>query len=86
MIEKCVGHKSNKDWLSFRKFLKDGALNSAKSVSKLCNLCIILESVLDTCKIAKIKPLFKKDSSYTPISLLAFLPKVFEKVFHDQTK
>ena len=45
----------------------------------------------DACKIAKVKPLFKKGSktdpsNYRPISLLPLLSKVFERVVLDQTK
>ena len=50
-----------------------------------------LGSFPDACKIAKVKPLFKKDSksdplNYRPISLLPLLSKVFERVFLDQTE
>ena len=50
-----------------------------------------LRSILDACKIAKIKPLFKKGSKtdpliYRPISPLPFLSKVFEGVVTDQRK
>ena len=45
----------------------------------------------DACKIAKVKPLFKKgsktdSSNYRPISLMPLLSKVFEKVVLDQTE
>ena len=45
----------------------------------------------NTCKIAKVKPLFKKGSkkgpsNYIPISLLPLLFKVFERVLLDQTE
>ena len=41
------------------------------------------------CKIAKLKPLFKKGSrtapkNYCPISLLPLISKIIEKVIHDQ--
>ena len=42
------------------KYLKDGVRILAKLVSELCNLSMILGSFPDACKIAKIKPLFKK--------------------------
>ena len=50
-----------------------------------------LRSSPDACKIAKVKPLFKKSSktdrsNYRPISLLPLLSKVFERVILDQTK
>ena len=46
---------------------------------------------LDACKNAKVRPLFKKgsktnSSNYRPISLLALLSKVFERVVLDQTE
>ena len=67
------------------KFLKDGARILAKPISELCNLSMTLGSFPDACKIAKVKPLFKKGSktdpsNYRPISLLALLSKVFEKL------
>ena len=50
-----------------------------------------LGSFPDACKIAKVRPLFKKGSktdpsNYRPISLLPLLSKVFERVVLDQTK
>ena len=41
------------------------------------------------CKIAKIKPIFKKSSkleavNYRPISLLPLISEIFEKCIHDQ--
>ena len=73
------------------KFLKDGARILAKPVSELCNLFMALGSFPDACKIAKVKPLFKKGSktdpsNYRPISLLPLLSKVFERVVLDQTE
>ena len=46
--------------------------------------------VPDACKIAKLKPLYKKGKNtdpknYKPISLLPVVSKIFEKVIHDQT-
>ena len=73
------------------KFLKDGARILAKPISELCNLSMALGSFLDACKIAKVKPLFKKGSktdpsNYRRISLLPLLSKVFERVALDQTE
>ena len=63
----------------------------AKPISELCNLSMTLGSFHDACKIAKVKPLFKKGSetdpsNYRPISLLPLLSKVFERVVLDQTE
>ena len=73
------------------KFLKDGARILAKPISELCNLSMALGSFPDACKIAKVKPLFKKgsktdSSNYRLISLLPLLSKVFERVALDQTE
>ena len=73
------------------KFLKDGVRILAKPISELCNLSMALGSFPDACKIAKVKPLFKKGSktdpsNYRPISLLPLLSKVFERVVLDQTE
>ena len=60
------------------KFLKDGARILAKPISELCNLSMTLGSFPNACKIAKVRPLFKKGSktdpsNYRPISLYAFV-------------
>ena len=73
------------------KFLKDGAHILAKPISELCNLSMTLGSLPDACKIAQVKPLFKKGSktdpsNYRPISLLPLLSKVFERVALNQTE
>ena len=72
------------------RFLKDGSRVLSKPISELCNLSIKLGSFPDACKIAKLKPLFKKGtktnpSNYRPISLLPLISKVIEKLIHVQT-
>ena len=72
------------------RFLKDGAKVLSKPISDLCNLSITSEKFPDPCKVAKLKPLYKKGSltepcNYRPISLLPLIYKVTEKVIHDQT-
>ena len=71
-------------------FVKDRAKFLVKPVSHLCNLSINSEKFPDSCKVAKIRPLYKKVSltqpcSYRPISLLSLISKVIEKIIHDQT-
>ena len=70
-------------------FLKDGAKFLYKPISDLCNLSITSEKFSDSCKVAKVKPLYKKGSlalpcNYRPISLLPLISKVIEKVIHEQ--
>ena len=69
--------------------LKDGACILCKPITYLVNLSISSNSFPKNCKIAKIKPIYKKGSkleavNYRPISLLPLISKVFEKVIHDQ--
>ena len=56
------------------KFLKEGASILASPLTDLCNLSISLSSFPDECKVAKLKPLYKKETktkpkNYRPISL-----------------
>ena len=48
------------------KFLKDGADILARPISQPFNLSIKLNSLPGSCKIAKVKPLFKKGSKTDP--------------------
>ena len=71
------------------RFLKDGADILVKPVSALCNLAISREVFPHACKVAKLKPVFKKGkktdpSNYRPISLLPAISKIIENVVHDQ--
>ena len=73
------------------RFLKDGAVVLALPISKLCNLSMKRSKFPLDCKIAKLKPLYKKDSktdpkNYRPVSLLPLVSKVIEKVIHNQTE
>ena len=58
---------------------------------QLCNLSIKLNFFTRSCKIAKVKPLFKKGSktnpqNYHPISLISLLSKIIERIAYDQTE
>ena len=70
------------------KFLKEGATVSDKPISQICSLSIKYSKFRFYCKIAKLKPLFKKDSKADPrnyclISLLPLVSKIIEKVIYD---
>ena len=71
-------------------FLKDGTEVLAKYITNLCNLSITSGEFPHSCKIPKLKPIYKEGSltevsNYRPISLLPLISKVIEKVIHDQT-
>ena len=65
------------------KFLKDGTDILARPISQLCNLSMKPYSFSRSCKIAKVKPLFKKrlqnwPSKLDPILLLSLLSKLLK--------
>ena len=69
------------------RFLKDGAPYLSSPITQLCNISISLNSFPEKCKIAKLKPLYKKGSTtepknYRPISLLPLISKLIEKIIH----
>ena len=71
-------------------FLKDGASLLATQITQLCNLSISSGRFPDACKVAKLRPLFKKGSktdpkNYRPISLLPVMSKVLRKIVHEQS-
>ena len=71
-------------------FLKDGTKLLTTPVTQLCNPSISSRRFPDACKIAKLKPLFKKGTktdpkNYRPISLLPLISIVLERAMHEQT-
>ena len=71
-------------------FLKDGAKILCKPISEICNLLISHGIFPNACKVAKLKPIFKKGkkvdpSNCRPILLLPLISKITEKVVHNQT-
>ena len=73
------------------KFLKEGAPVLASLITDLVNLSISLSLFPDDCKIAKLKPIYKKEAktkpkNYRPISLLPLLSKIIERIIHNQTQ
>ena len=72
------------------RFLKDGADVLGIPITQICSLSIELSHFPKDCKVAKLKPLYKKGTktdpkNFRPISLLPIVSKIFEKVIHDQT-
>ena len=73
------------------KFLNEEEQVLAKLITELINIPISLSSFPDDCKIAKLKPIYKKEDKTNlknsrPISLLPLISKVIEKIIHDQTQ
>ena len=73
------------------RFLKDGAIVLTAPISKVSNLSMKRSKFPLDCKIAKLKPLYKKGSktdpkNYRPVLLLPLVLKVIEKVIYNQTE
>ena len=64
--------------------MKDEAEILAKPLSEICNLSITSRAFPNACKVAKLKPIFKKGKKTYP-SNYRLIWKVLEKVIHDQT-
>ena len=72
------------------RFINDGANILAFPITQICNLSIKFSSFPSDCKLAKLKPIFKKGSktepkNFRPIFLLPLISKIIEKVIHNQT-
>ena len=72
------------------RFLKDGAKILSKPITEMYNLSISHGIFPNACKVAKLKPIFKKGkkvdpSNCRPILLLPLISKITEKVVHNQT-
>ena len=63
------------------KFLKDDNDVLVRPMSQLCNISIKLNSFPRSYKIVKVKPVLR----YPLISLLSLLPKINQRIVHDQT-
>ena len=90
LLKSCnVNKAAGRDDVSGR-FLKDGADVLAIPITQICNLSIKLSHFPKECKLAKLKCLYKNITKtdpqiFRPISLLAIISKVFQRVIHDQT-
>ena len=71
------------------RFKKDGADIVTIPITQICNLSIEFSHFPKDCKVAKLKPPYKKGSktypkNFTPISLFSIVSKIIENVIHDQ--
>lgn len=71
------------------RFIKDGAIVLAKPITYLVNLSITTGIVPEELKLARVKPLFKKNSrseigNYRPVSILCIISKILEKAVYKQ--
>ena len=84
LLKNCDTNKAaGIDDLSGR-FLKDGADILTIPITQLCNLSIKFSHFPKDCKVAKLKPLYKKGTktdpkNFRPISLLPIVSKIMEK-------
>ena len=68
-----------------RKFLKDCAKILSKPISEICNFSISHGIFPNACKVAKLKPIFRKGKKVDPSNYRSLISKIIEKVVHDQT-
>ena len=86
LLKNCdINKAAGIDYLSGR-FLKDGADILTMPITQICNLSIKFSHFLKDCKVAKLKPLYKKGTKtdpniFRPISLLPIVSKIIEKVY-----
>ena len=73
------------------RFLKDAAVFLKLPITFIINMSISENYVPDNMKIARVKPLFKKNSNldvgnYRPVSILSIVSKILEKSVYSQLK
>ena len=71
--------------------LREGAEILSRTISEICNLSVSQGVFPDACKVAKLKPIYKKGktivySNYRHISLPSINSKVTERIVHGQVK
>ena len=79
-----VSKSSDKEKLPGR-FLKDGAKILSKPITEMYNLSISHGIFPNACKVAKLKPIFRKGKKVDPSNYRSLISKIIEKVVHDQT-
>ena len=71
------------------RFIRDGASMLKIPITYIVNLSISTATVPDDMKVARVKPLHKKNSTleagnYRPVSILSVVSKILEKAIHSQ--
>ena len=71
------------------RFIKDGANVLKIPITFIVNFSITTSTVPEDMKIARVKPLYKKNSSleagnYRPVSILSIVSKILERAVHTQ--
>ena len=71
------------------RFIRDGASVLKIPITYIVNLSLSSGQVPDDMKVARVKPLYKKNSSleagnYRPVSILSIVSKILEKYVHTQ--
>ena len=71
------------------RFLRDGSTILKAPITHIVNMSIISNSVPNQVKLAKVKPLFKKNNNtdvnnYRPVSVLGAVSKILEKAVYVQ--
>ena len=71
------------------RFIRDGASVLKIPITFIVNLSLSSGKVPDDMKVARVKPLYKKNSSleagnYRPVSILSIVSKILEKCVHSQ--
>ena len=71
------------------RFIKDGANVLKIPITFIVNFSITTSTVPEDMKIARVKPLYKKNSSleagnYRPVSILSIVSKILERAVHSQ--
>ena len=92
LLKNCDTNKSTGTDDLYGRFPKDGADILTISITQICNLSIKFSHFPKDCKVAKLKPLYKKGTktdpkNFRPISLLPppIVSTIIKKVIHKQT-
>ena len=84
LLKSCNVNKAARIDNASGRFLKDGTDVLGIPMTQICNLSIKLSYFPKDCKVAKLKPFYKKGTktdpkNFIPISLLPIIPKFLRK-------